>query len=148
MARLHCPAWVNSPRAILGEAVPEHLQLGQDLQGLIPRSVASNAKYSRHLIWRIFKSRRKFPHEAYQIPPDLFWILIWHAFSFYPKAVSGWWPDRKAGSVEHWLSMRTSCRGFTSDKCIQAEFRINQFGVQWGKESFMYRGPVSAARHP
>lgn len=75
-------------------------------------------------------------------------MLIWHVFSFYPKAISGWWPDRKAGSVECWLKTRASCRGSTSGKCIWAEFSINQYGSQWGKENFVYRAPVSAAWHP
>lgn len=73
MVSVHCPAWVNSPRAIPGEDVPEHLQLGQDLQGFIPRSLAPDAKNSRHLIWHTFKSRRSFPYEAYQIST---WFIL------------------------------------------------------------------------
>lgn len=39
MGSVHYPARVNSLRAIPGEAAPDHLQLGQDLQGLSPRSL-------------------------------------------------------------------------------------------------------------
>lgn len=45
-------------------------------------------------------------------------MLVWHVFSFYPKAISGWWPDRKAGSVERWLKMRASCGGSTSGRIL------------------------------
>lgn len=95
--------------------------------------VASEAKYSNQ--WETF-------HVMHIKSCWIYINCLFDVFSFHQNPLSRRWQDRKAGSVEHSLKMKASCRDSTSGKCSKTEFWINQCGEQRGKKNPMYRVPV------